>query len=194
MERKTRYDNHLHRDQVQGGLAPQTIHGFVRSLRAFASWLEAEGYTEDNIFKAIKPPKIPQVLMQPLTEDEIRRILVIIPQDTVEGIRNYAIVLTFLDCGIRLSELIKHTLTGLAHCVKELFEWLRSQMRQPRALSDSWRLLGNHDESRQPMHMHPKSRARLSVSIMQTVKHPQVNPTFGLARVYNRSQVGQFSH
>jgi len=106
MECKTRYDNHLHRDQVQGGLAPQTIHGFVRSLRAFASWLEAEGYTEDNIFKAIKPPKIPQVLMQPLTEDEIRRILVIIPQDTAEGIRNYAIVLTFLDCGIRLSELI----------------------------------------------------------------------------------------
>ena len=44
--------------------------------------------------------------MQPLTEDEIRRILVVIPQDTPEGIHSYAIVLTFLDCGIRLSELI----------------------------------------------------------------------------------------
>ena len=29
--------------------------------------------------------------MQPLTEDEIRRILVVIPQDTPEGIHNYAI-------------------------------------------------------------------------------------------------------
>ena len=55
MERTTKYDDHLHREQVQGGLAPQTVHGFVRSLRAFASWLEREGYTQDNIFKAIKP-------------------------------------------------------------------------------------------------------------------------------------------
>jgi site-specific recombinase XerD len=59
MERTTKYDDHLHREQVQGGLAPQTIHGFVRSLCAFASWLEREGYTQDNIFKAIKPPSSP---------------------------------------------------------------------------------------------------------------------------------------
>jgi site-specific recombinase XerD len=44
-------------------------------------------------------------LIQPLSEDEIRRVLVVIPQDTPEGVRNYAIILTFLDCGIRLSEL-----------------------------------------------------------------------------------------
>jgi site-specific recombinase XerD len=60
MERTTKYDDHLHREQVQGGLAPQTIHGFVRSLRAFASWLERKGYTQDNIFKAIKPPSSPK--------------------------------------------------------------------------------------------------------------------------------------
>jgi len=42
LERKTKYDNHHSREQMQGGLAPQTIHGFVRSLRAFASWLAVE--------------------------------------------------------------------------------------------------------------------------------------------------------
>jgi hypothetical protein len=39
----------------------------LRSLRTFASWPETEGYTEDNIFKVIKP------------------------QDTSEGIHNHAI-------------------------------------------------------------------------------------------------------
>ena len=106
MERKTRYPGHDIRPEIEGGLAPQTIHGFVRSLRTFASWLQREGYTEDNIFQAIKPPKLPQTLIQPLTEDEIRRLLLAVPRDTHEGVRSYAIVLLFLDTGIRLSELV----------------------------------------------------------------------------------------
>jgi len=38
----------------------QTIHGYVRTLKAFASWLEREGYTSDNRFKKLKPPKVPK--------------------------------------------------------------------------------------------------------------------------------------
>jgi site-specific recombinase XerD len=106
MEQKTRYADHPLRHEAQGGLAPQTVHGFVRSVRTFASWLQEEGYTEDNIFRRLKPPKLPQVLIEPLSEDEIRRVLVVIPQDTPEGVRNYALVLLFLDTGIRLSELV----------------------------------------------------------------------------------------
>ncbi len=106
MECKTRYPAHDIRPEIEGGLAPQTIHGFVRSLRTFASWLQRKGYTEDNIFQAIKPPKLPQTLIQPLTEDEIRRLLLAVPRDTHEGGRSYAIVLLFLDTGIRLSELV----------------------------------------------------------------------------------------
>jgi len=84
MERKTKYTSHVWRQEIEGGLAPQTVHGFVRSMRTFGSWLEREQYTEDNIFKGIKPPKVPQILIQPLTEDEIRRVLLAIPQDRPE--------------------------------------------------------------------------------------------------------------
>jgi len=34
---------------------------------------------------------VPQILIEPLTEDEIRRLLTAIPQDTLEGVRNFAI-------------------------------------------------------------------------------------------------------
>ena len=84
MERKTKYTRHVWRQEIEGGLAPQTVHGFVRSMRTFGSWLEREQYTEDNIFKGIKPPKVPQILIQPLTEDEIRRVLLAVPQDRPE--------------------------------------------------------------------------------------------------------------
>lgn len=90
MERKTRYDHRVFRREMEGGLAPQTIHGFVRSLRAWASWLFREGYTDEHILADLKPPKLPQILIQPLTEDEIRRLLILIPQHTAEGARSHA--------------------------------------------------------------------------------------------------------
>ncbi len=56
-----------------------------------------EGYTDENVFEGLKPPKLPQTLIQPLTEDKIRKILLLIPQHTAEGVRSYVIILTFLD-------------------------------------------------------------------------------------------------
>jgi len=49
---------------------------------------------------------VPQVLTQPLTEDEVRQVLAAIQQRTGEAVRNYAINLLFLNTGIRLSELV----------------------------------------------------------------------------------------
>ncbi|MCC6192613.1 MAG: tyrosine-type recombinase/integrase [Anaerolineales bacterium] len=106
MERTTKYANHKFHRETEGGLAPQTIHGYVRSLKTFAAWLAAEGYTSEHIFERLQPPKVPQVLIEPLTEDEIRRLLVAIPVDTPEGARNYAMLALFLDTGMRLSELV----------------------------------------------------------------------------------------
>ena len=106
MERKQRYTDHKLRKEVEGGLAPTTIHGYVRALRSFSSWLYDEGHTDENIFVGIKPPKLPQTLINPLSEDEIRKLLLAVQRDTLEGTRNYAILLMFLDAGVRLSELI----------------------------------------------------------------------------------------
>ena len=117
MERKTKYANHVLRAEVMEGLSPQSIHGYVRALRAFASWLQEEGYTQDNIFRSIKPPKVPQILIQPLTEDEIRRVLAAIPPHTPEGVRNYAITLLFLDSGIRLRELLNLKISDIDFAV-----------------------------------------------------------------------------
>jgi len=106
MERTVRYTDHKLRNEIAGGLAPTTINGYVRALRSFSTWLYEEGHTDESIFDGIKPPKIPQTLIDPLSEDEIRKVLLAVQRDTQEGQRNYAMILMFLDAGVRLSELV----------------------------------------------------------------------------------------
>lgn len=89
----------------EGHLSSSYIQGFARALRAFSSWLHEDGYTEENTLKTLKPPKIQQKVVPVLSDDEVARLLSAFDQDEPFGARDYAVVLTFLDCGLRASEL-----------------------------------------------------------------------------------------
>jgi len=106
MDKPIKYTNHINRIPLPENLAASTVHGYARAIRSFGTFLMEEGYTEENVFLALKPPKLPKKIIEPLSEDEIRRILTVIPRDTIEGLRNYAIFLLLLDTGIRLSEML----------------------------------------------------------------------------------------
>jgi len=86
-------------------IEPQTIHGYVRTMKAFASWLEREGYLPDNLFQKLKPPKVPKKLIKVLNEEEIKTILKSFNTDTQLGARSYAMCMVLLDTGIRSGEL-----------------------------------------------------------------------------------------
>jgi len=53
----------------------------------------------------MRPPRVAKEVIQPFTQDDIRRMLVVLGEDNFRGYRNRAIILTFLDTGLRLSEL-----------------------------------------------------------------------------------------
>lgn len=99
------HENNVHGARREGSLSSSYIQGFVRALRAFASWLHHDGYTESNVLKVLKPPKVQQKVTEVLTDEEATKLLAVFDQDDPFGARNYAIVLTFLDCGLRASEL-----------------------------------------------------------------------------------------
>jgi len=86
-------------------LSPFTIQAKVRALKVLSSWLYSEGYTGDNLLSNIKFPKAPSKMIQPLTEEEIDRLLGSQNPLTAIGSRNTAILVTLLDCGLRSSEL-----------------------------------------------------------------------------------------
>ncbi len=104
------YEEHPFLQPREGGLSPQTIHGYVRAIKALGSWLQEEGVTNHNLFGQVKRPKLPQPVIQILTEQEINTLVEAINPKCFLGARLYAIVLLLLDTGIRASELCGLTL------------------------------------------------------------------------------------
>ena len=51
-------------------------------------------------------PKLPKTFPEPLSEAEMQRVLAASLDNTQERLRNFAMMMLFLDTGIRLSELV----------------------------------------------------------------------------------------
>ena len=105
-----RFVGHPKHPEEEGGLSPHTIHGYVRALKAFASWLHEEGFTNSNVLARLKRPKLPQPMIKILSEEEIRDIFGAINPNSFLGARIYAIAILLLDTGIRATELCTITL------------------------------------------------------------------------------------
>jgi site-specific recombinase XerD len=102
--RDVRHLNNRFVVEKAGKLSSSYIQGFARGLRAFSSWLYEDGYLESNVLKPLKPPKVTQKVIEVLSDADIRRLLSSFNRADPYGARNYAIVMVFLDCGPRVSE------------------------------------------------------------------------------------------
>lgn len=92
--------------QNKSNLATSTLRGNIVTLKIFFKFLYEEGYIKINPTEGIKLPKLQQKVIRILSEEQIKALLTIPDKNTFIGYRNYCILLTFLDTGIRLSELI----------------------------------------------------------------------------------------
>ena len=69
--KRNRFDNHPYTHVKAEPLSTATIHGHVRSLRAFFSWLVDEGLTQENIAKDLKPPRLVKKVVSTFSDEEI---------------------------------------------------------------------------------------------------------------------------
>jgi integrase/recombinase XerD len=88
-------------------LARESLRTYLRSLKVFSSWLAApkQGYTEDNRLKLLQLPRKSETYKQPLEPDEVQALLDQCDTGTVWGTRDLAILLTYLDGGLRAMDL-----------------------------------------------------------------------------------------
>ena len=86
-------------------LAPHTVHGYCRTLRTFAGWLADYTDLPTNPLAKLRPGRLPKKDVQPLSDDEHRRIIESLDPRTATGLRNLAVVSVLLDTGLRASEL-----------------------------------------------------------------------------------------
>ena len=85
---------------------PTTALARYKSLQQFFRWLLDEGEIKDSPMARMRPPKVPEQPPAVLTTDELQRLLKACDGSTFEDRRDLAIMRTFLDTGLRLSELV----------------------------------------------------------------------------------------
>ncbi len=120
MDRDSVYQGHPFHKEKEGKLKVQYIHGLGRAVRSFSTWAYEEGYLDENVMRRLKLPKLPKTLPEPLTEDEIQRVLTSCLDSAFEKQRNFAIMMLFLDTGIRLDELVNLRLSRVDFAIGEM--------------------------------------------------------------------------
>jgi len=94
-------------------LSPQTVQGYVRVLKAFFSWAAREGLVDQSPMTHVSMPKAPKVIVPTFSQSQVEALLSTIDRGRTVGYRDYCIMLTFLDTGMRLSELTELSLASL---------------------------------------------------------------------------------
>jgi len=86
-------------------LSPSTVHIYYRSLKTFFKWLVAEGFTTKSPMDNIRPPRLPNMIIRPFSRQDIDNLLLLCSSTSFLDLRNRAMVLVFIDTGLRLFEL-----------------------------------------------------------------------------------------
>jgi len=105
LQERPRFAQHRFTQPQGGHLSGHTINGYMRALQAFWAWLEREDFIEENPFTRLKIPKAPRRVIPTFTEAQLRQLFGVINTTSPVGYRDYTIILTLVDTGIRCSEL-----------------------------------------------------------------------------------------
>jgi len=106
------------------GLAKTTISIRMRAIRSFCNFLTREGIVPSNPMAGLVIPRPPLRYPEVLTRDEVRKLIAATAPSSWGGTRNRAMILTVLDTGVRLGELIRLDLVDLQ--LRELTIRIRS--------------------------------------------------------------------
>ncbi|GAA4832404.1 site-specific tyrosine recombinase/integron integrase [Algivirga pacifica] len=87
-------------------LSARTQARIVSSLKSFYRFIHDHYDISHNPVQLLSSPRLPQKLPDILSLEEINEMIAALPKDTVEGVRNRAILEVLYACGLRVSELI----------------------------------------------------------------------------------------
>jgi len=89
---------------LQESNKPGSVIGYYKSVHRFFAWLVEEEVIEKNPVEKVRPPKVPQKVIQPFQPEHIQKLLSLC-DNSIVGLRNKALILLFTDTGIRLREM-----------------------------------------------------------------------------------------
>lgn len=102
----------IHREHIQAYIAatiartsPANAHQHYRALRTFFTWLEDEEEIDRHPMRTMRPPAVPEKEVPVIPEDDLKKLFQVCKGKSYADRRDTAILLLFLDTGVRLSEL-----------------------------------------------------------------------------------------
>jgi site-specific recombinase XerD len=104
--KRNRFDGHPYTPARKELLSAATVHGHVRTLRAFFSWLATEELIQNSPATDLKPPKVIRKVISTLSDEEIRCIHNTLSATNPGDARNQTIFMLLLDTGLRIGELV----------------------------------------------------------------------------------------
>jgi len=82
-----------------------THHMFHRTLKTFFTWLVTENIIEHSPMEGMKGPKLPKLIIVPLSKDDMKNLLAVTSGQRFIDFRNRALVWVYYDTGVRLAEM-----------------------------------------------------------------------------------------
>jgi len=113
LQRVRAFEHHPYTEPQRKGLSGHAINTYLRSIRAFWSWLVREEMIMSNPFSKVKVPKPPKKIIATFSEKQLNAIFKSINTATPAGFRDWAMILMLLDTGLRASELVGLTMNSV---------------------------------------------------------------------------------
>lgn len=104
LQQKRKWDDTDRCPTAAETLSPGGIQNRIRALKAFFNWLHREGYTKTYRLEHLSNYKIPSLVVDVLSEEEIRGVLKACDPKADWGERAHAILTLMFDAGLRISE------------------------------------------------------------------------------------------
>ena len=98
---------------VRSGVSVRSSARQLSSLRRFYRYLVREGIAESDPTSDLESPVIGKTLPKTLSESSVEQLLAAPAENTALGIRDRAMLETIYATGLRVSELVNLTLSGL---------------------------------------------------------------------------------
>lgn len=92
---------------------PATLHGYFRALKRYFNYMVQNEILQISPMLYMKAPKVPEVVIQPYSENQIQQLLNACNPRTFLGARNRALILLFVSSGLRRDEMARMKLNDI---------------------------------------------------------------------------------
>jgi len=100
----------LHRQENNNSVS---VSDYYKCVKRFFNWLVEEDVLESSPMAKIRPPKVEHRVIMPFKPEQLKKLLMFCDPTTFCGLRNRALILTFVDTGVRLEEMWKMSIGDL---------------------------------------------------------------------------------